>query len=68
VEVAGETILGDAPRGVLQSVRRLVDALAIAWGVLIFDERHRLVTITAAPRPSDAAAATLGRLLGAGRR
>jgi hypothetical protein len=53
---------------VLQSVRRLVDALAIAWGVLIFDERHRLVTITAEPRPSDAAAATLGRLLGAGRR
>jgi hypothetical protein len=63
VEVVGGEVFGDAPARVLDGARRLADALGLEWSVLLFDARHRLVTVTGARRPSDAAAAALGRLL-----
>lgn len=67
VEVVGGEVFGDAPARVLEGARRLAGALGFAWGVLLFDARHRLITVTGARRPSDEAAAVLGRLLKAGR-
>jgi hypothetical protein len=63
VEVVGDEVFGDAPRRLLDSARRLAHALEIGWGVFLFDARSRLVTVTAARRPSDVAAAALGRFL-----
>jgi len=67
VEVVGGEVFGDAPARILESARHLAGALGLGWGVLVFDARHQLMTITGARRPSDAAAAALGRLLKAGR-
>jgi len=66
VEVIGAEVFGDAPSRVLESARRFMAALGLTWGTLRFDARHRLITVTGAGRPSDAAAAALGRLLKAG--
>jgi hypothetical protein len=66
VEVAGNEVLGDAPPRVLDATRLLAQALEISWGVFIFDRRYRLVTVTAARRPTDSAAAALGDFLKAG--
>jgi hypothetical protein len=63
VEVVGAEVFGDAPARVLEGARHLVGALGLGWGRLLFDSRQRLVTITGASRPSEAAAAALGRLL-----
>ena len=63
VEVAGDEVIGDAPSRTLYATRVMAEALGINWGVFVFDARHRLVTVTTARRPSDAAAAALGRLL-----
>ena len=52
-----------APHRFLEGAGRLANALGMVWGVFLFDARHRLVIATSARRPSDAAAATLGRLL-----
>src|SRR6185295_15765205 len=57
VEVAGDEVFGSAPSRVLDATRLLAQALGISWGVFIFDSRHRLVTVTTARRPSDAAVA-----------
>lgn len=67
VEVAGDEVFGDAPRSLHESARRLAAALEIGWGVFVFDSRKRLVTVTTARRPSEVAAAALGRLLEAKR-
>ena len=63
VEVVGDEVFGDAPASVRDSARCLAHALEIGWGVFVFDSRKRLVTVTTARRPSDTAAAALGRLL-----
>lgn len=63
VEVVGDEVFGDAPRSLHESARRLAGALEIGWGVFVFDSRKRLVTVTTARRPSEVAAAALGRLL-----
>lgn len=67
VEVVGGEVFGDAPTQVLEGARRLAGALGLAWGVLLFDARQRLITVTCARRPSAAAAAALASLLKAGR-
>lgn len=67
VEVVGDEAFGDVPPRLLDSGRRLAQALGIGWGVFLFDARHRLVTVTTARRPSGAAAAALGRFLEARR-
>lgn len=67
IEVVGSELLGNCPARVRDGASRLTNLLGVAWGVVLFDARHRLVTITTARRPSDAAAAALGRLLKAGR-
>jgi hypothetical protein len=67
VEVVGGEAFGNAPARVLEGAGRLAGALGLVWGVLMFDARHRLITVTGARRPSDAAAVALGRLLKAGR-
>lgn len=67
VEVVGDKVFGDAPARVLEGARRLASALGLAWGVFLFDARYRLITISGARRPSDAAAAALASLLTTGR-
>ena len=67
VEVVGDEVFGDAPARLHESARCLAQALEIDWGVFVFDGRKRLVTVTTARRPSDAAAVALGRLLEARR-
>jgi hypothetical protein len=67
IEVVGNEVFGAGPPPVLEAAHRLIDALGVAWGVVLFDARHRLITITSARRPSDSAATALGRLLGAPR-
>jgi hypothetical protein len=68
VEVAGDEVIGDGPSRTLDGTRMLAQSLGINWGIFVFDARHRLVTVTTARRPSDAAATALGRFLGAERK
>src|ERR1051325_11515909 len=63
VEVVGDEVFGDVPRRLLDSSRRLAQALGIGWGVFLFDARSRLVTVTASRRPSGVAAVALGHFL-----
>ena len=63
VETVGDEVFGDAPASVRDKARSLAQALELGWGVFVFDSRKRLVTVSTARRPSDAAAAALGRLL-----
>jgi hypothetical protein len=67
VEVVGGEVFGAGPARILEGARRLTDVLGIVWGALLFDARNRLITVTGALRPSDAAAAALGHLLEAWR-
>jgi hypothetical protein len=67
VEVVGDDVFGEAPASLRESARRLAQALEIGWGEFVFDSRKRLVTVSTARRPSEAAAAALGRLLQANR-
>src|SRR5215510_4696081 len=67
VEVVGSEVFGAAPPRVRERARRLTETLGVSWAVLLFDARHRLITITAARRPSAPAAEALGRLLAEGR-
>lgn len=63
VEVVGAEVFSDAPASPGNKARSLAQALAIGWGVFVFDSRKRLVTVNTSRPPSDAAAAALGRLL-----
>lgn len=63
VEVVGAEVFSDAPASPGNKARSLAHALAIGWGVFVFDSRKRLVTVNTSRPPSDAAAAALGRLL-----
>jgi hypothetical protein len=65
IEVVGGDVFGEGPAPVLERARHLVNALGMVWSVVLFDTQHQLITITGAPQPSEAAAAALGRLLGA---
>jgi hypothetical protein len=67
VEVVGDEAFGDAPARVLEGARRLAREMGLAWGAFLFDARYRLITISGARRPSDAAADALASLLKAGR-
>ncbi len=63
-EVVGEKTFGDAPLQVKRRSLRLAEALSMPWGIFYFDAKRQLMTATTAARPSDAAAAALGQLLG----
>jgi hypothetical protein len=63
LELVGRDVIGAAPRNVVEKVPHFAEVLGIEWGVLLFDRRHRLVTVTSTPPPDDAAAVALGRLL-----
>ena len=67
VQVVGDEIFGDVPRRFADSARRLAQALGIGWAIFLFDAQLRLVTVTAARRPSNEAVAALAHLLQAGR-
>lgn len=67
VEVVGGEVFGDGPAQILEGARCLTNVLGVVWGALLFDARNRLITVTGARRPSDAAAVALGRLLEAWR-
>lgn len=62
IEVAAGEVFGDAS-SLHDPARALTSALSLAWGVLLFDEDGRLVTITTSRAPSDAAASVLHRWL-----
>ncbi|HZF18443.1 MAG TPA: hypothetical protein VE008_01915 [Burkholderiales bacterium] len=63
VEVVGSEVFGKGPARVLDGALRLAGKLDMAWGVLLFDTRHRLVAATGAQRPGEQATAALRRLL-----
>jgi hypothetical protein len=63
LEIVGDEVFGNAPGRVLEGARGLVSALGLGWAALLFDARHRLITMSGASRPGDEAAAALGRLL-----
>ena len=67
VEVVGDEVFGNAPLRIFEGALKLTRALGLAWGVFLFDARYRLITISGARRPSDAATDALASLLKAGR-
>jgi hypothetical protein len=67
LEVVGDEVFGEGPARIVEGARRLTNLLGMVWGVLVFDTRGRLITVTNARRPGDAATAALGRHLEAWR-
>jgi hypothetical protein len=65
VEVVGQEAFGRSSARVQQRALRLAATLGLLWAVVLFDSRSRLVTLTAARAPTEAAADALGRLLSA---
>jgi hypothetical protein len=64
VEVVGGDVIGDAPQRLRSGAAGLTADLGLSWATCIFDQQHRLVTITAARPPGPVAAAALAVLLG----
>jgi hypothetical protein len=62
IEVAAGEVFGHAP-ALRDRARALTSALSLAWCVLLFDEDERLITITTARPPGDAAVPALHRWL-----
>jgi hypothetical protein len=63
LEVVGNEVFGTAPRRSKAAALQLVHQLNLLWATVVFDRRHRLVTITSAQPPCDEAVPALGRLL-----
>ncbi len=63
VEVVGDDAFGDAPARSKVAALRIVHELDLLWATVVFDRRHRLLTITSARPPGDEAVDALGRLL-----
>jgi hypothetical protein len=65
VEVVGGEALGDAPARSKVAALHVARQLGLLWATLVFDGRHRLLAVTSASPPSDAATHALGHLLAA---
>jgi hypothetical protein len=65
VEVVGDEVFGDAPIRSKVAALQMAHQLNLLWAAVVFDGRHRLVTITSARPPSDQAVYALGCLLAA---
>jgi hypothetical protein len=65
VEVVGEEVFGGAPARSKTAALRLARHLGLPWATVIFDGRHRLLTITGDRPPGNEAQGALGRLLAA---
>lgn len=65
VEVVGDEVFGDAPARLKVAALRVARQLNLLWAAVVFDGRHRLLTITSARPPSAEALDALGRLLAA---
>jgi len=63
VEVVGDDAFGDAPARSKVAALRLAHQLELLWATVVFDGRHRLLTITSAKPPGAEAIGALGRLL-----
>lgn len=63
VEVVGDDAFGDAPARSKVAAVRLAHQLELLWATVVFDGRHRLLTITSDRAPGGEAVAALGRLL-----
>jgi hypothetical protein len=63
LEVVGHEVFGNAPPRSKDAALQLVHQLNLLWAAVVFDQRHRLVTITSAQPPCDEAVPALGCLL-----
>jgi hypothetical protein len=65
VEVVGQEVFGDAPARSKTAALRMARQLGLPWATVVFDGRHRLLTITGDRPPGNDAQGALGRLLAA---
>ena len=65
VEVVGDEAFGSAPVRSTAAALRMARQLDLLWATVVFDGRHRLLTITSARPPGTEAVGALGRLLAA---
>jgi hypothetical protein len=63
VEVVGSEVFGNAPLQSKAAALKIVHQLNLLWAAVVFDGRHRLLTITSARPPCDEAVHALGCLL-----
>lgn len=63
VEVVGDEAFGEAPARSKAVALRIARRLELIWATVVFDGRHRLLTITSARPPGHEAVDALGRLL-----
>lgn len=63
VEVVGDDAFGDGPARSKAAALRIAHELDLLWATVVFDRRHRLLTVTSARPPGDDAVDALGRLL-----
>ena len=63
VEVVGDEAFGDAPARLKDAALRMAHQLDLLWATVVYDKRHRLLTITSGRPPGQEATDALGRLL-----
>jgi hypothetical protein len=63
VDVVADDAFGDAPARSKAAALRIARELDLLWATVVFDRRHRLLTVTSARPPGGDAVDALGRLL-----